>query len=483
MVQNQQNITRDTVVGGGTPHSYQDITAFLDTNWKTDGSLERIKALDTALGSPSKSVHAIFVAGTNGKSLTVSFATKLLHTEGLTVGSLYEPHITSYQERITVNRESISQNTFTELANQLLVTAKTHNINITSGELLTMIALLHFKQSKIDVAVLEVNELNSQDPINICNPKVVAITRVTDRSCALPTTDAKDDGAAEAEGASKWRSMDELASKPFVDEVVKLIRPDTWVVSADQSKIHLQYMEDLSKERGAHFAMPVRKLATLPYPFEQLHGRSAALAERLAQLYVEKYLAKDGSYMANSLLTKPKGSRGRPPINKDAAPKRTLAQFWQNESMEMPARFQILPLEKPNVILDNASNIDAIKNLLLGVRLMHYKQPVKGLALILGAYEGTFDLDELEKHLRYFFKRTAGTIIVCPVARPEQAPNARQSWDTAKVAEQLREGKIKTRAAKSFAEALDLATKSVDAHQGLIVVAGSQNIIGEYLQK
>ena len=131
-------------------------------------------------------------------------------------------------------------------------------------------------------------------------------------------------------------------------------------------------MEDTTKERGAQFAMPVRKLATLPYPFEQLHGRSAALAERLAQLYVEKFVAKDATYMATSLLTKPKGTRGRPPVNKDAAPRRSLAQFWQNESMDFGGRFQLLPIEKPQLVLDNASNIDAIKNLLLGIRLLQY---------------------------------------------------------------------------------------------------------------
>ncbi len=483
MIQNQKNTIRDSALQGGLPHSYQDIIAFLDNNWATDGSLERIKALDTALGSPSKSVNAIFVAGTNGKSLTVSFATKLLHAEGLMVGCLREPHIVSYQERIAVNGASISQNAFTDLAQQVLTTASTHSITITSGELLTMIALLHFKQQNTDVAILEVGELNSQDPINICSPKVLAITRITDRSCALPAADSKSSEASEETATeSKWRTMDELPSKPFVDAIMKLIHAESWVVSADQSKIHLQYMEDICKERGAHFAMPVRKLATLPYPFEQLHGRNAALAERLAQLYVEKFVAKDAAYMAQSLLTKPKGSRGRPPINKDAAPKRTLAQFWQEQTIESPGRFQVLPLEKPNVVLDNASNIDAIKNLLLGVRLLQYKQLVKGVALILAAHEDTFDHIELEKQLKYFFKRTSGTVIVCPVERAELAPTQRPSWNTTDIAEQLRDAKIKVRNVKNFADALELAKKSVDEQHGLIVVTGSQNIISQYHQ-
>ena len=36
--------------------------------------------------------------------------------------------------------------------------------------------------------------------------------------------------------------------------------------------------------------MPIRKLAPLAYPFEQLHGRCAALAERICQIYVDDFL-------------------------------------------------------------------------------------------------------------------------------------------------------------------------------------------------
>ena len=41
-------------------------------------------------------------------------------------------------------------------------------------------------------------------------------------------------------------------------------------------------MQKYAEQQGATWAMPIRKLAQLSYPFEQLHGRSAALAERIA---------------------------------------------------------------------------------------------------------------------------------------------------------------------------------------------------------
>lgn len=50
----------------------------------------------------------------------------------------------------------------------------------------------------------------------------------------------------------------------------------------------------------------------------------------------------------------------------------------------MPGRFQLLDKDKPTILLDNASNVDALKNILLGVRLLHYQRPLKGLSIILG---------------------------------------------------------------------------------------------------
>ena len=69
--------------------SYNDIVEYLDSHWSVarQESLERAKKLDQALNNPSKAVRAILVAGSNGKSLTINFAAKLLTAEGLKIGA------------------------------------------------------------------------------------------------------------------------------------------------------------------------------------------------------------------------------------------------------------------------------------------------------------------------------------------------------------------------------------------------------------
>src|SRR4029077_4958042 len=103
--------------------------------------------------------------------------------------------------------------------------------------------------------------------------------------------------------------------------------------------------EDQGTARGGHWAMPIRKLVALEYPFEQLHGRCAALAERASQLFVEHVVVKDSLYSANSFLTKPKGQRGRPTTEAkrvmELNPKRTLEDFWKSEPLATVAgKFQ-----------------------------------------------------------------------------------------------------------------------------------------------
>lgn len=461
----QQSSTSSVALG--KQRSYQEIVEFLDRQWqvnKLDRSLERIKKLDAALGTPSKHINAILVAGTNGKSLTIHFMAKLLTAEGFNVGIFSSPHLLTYNERFAINQEAITHKLFTDLANDVINTAETAGIQANTSELLTMIALLYFKQHNVDVALLEVSESTESDPVAICAPKVLAITRVTDDE-RLP-----------------WQQT----ATDIIKELTNLVRSGTWVVSADQSKAHLQHIEEATVARQGSWAMPIRKLAQLSYPFEQLHGRCAALAERAAQLFVEKYHTSQATVIASSLLTRPKGQRGRPTLEakrlSELNPRKTVEQFWKDELSTLSGKFQVLDKEKPTVLLDTASNLDAFKNVLLGIRLLNYQRPLKGLALVIGAHEDTLYSEEFLKTIRYFFKKMSGLVLLCPPAQTTQNALKRSSWDVEKINLELKNLKIKVRATASLSDALEQAKKSVDERHGLVVVTGSQAVVQEYWQ-
>lgn len=446
--------------------SYHEIIEYLDSHWSVkqdNNTLDRTKQLDKALGSISEKVDIMLVAGTNGKSITIHLTAKLLKEEGLKVGSYYAPHILTYNERLAIGQETISNKLFTEIANEVISTAEQLEVEAHSSELLTLMALNYFVKEQVDIALLEVSSHNFYDPALICNPKVATITRVT-----APDIITSDDDL-----------------QALIKNMMNVVKKDTHIVSGDQSKAHLQLMQDLTESCGGKWAMPIRKLAPLSYPYEQLHGRCAALAERLAQMYVENFVVSNATtIVSDSLLTKPKGQRGRPTLEakrqSELNPKKTLDQFWKETSNELPSRFHLLDKEKPSILLDTADNIDAFKNLLLGIRLLHYQRPLKGLAIVVAAQENALHNEEFLKLIRYFFKKTSGQLFVCPIDHSLPGSGEYHSWDVEKVTNDVKSMKVKARACQSFEEAFELAKSSVDERNGLVVVTGSQSIINNY---
>lgn len=454
----KQTSTKSSAVG--KQRSYSEIIEFLDAHWQTnmqDTRLNVMKQLDTAFGSIAKKIKAIFITGSNGKSLTAHFTAKLLKEEGLTVGTFYTPHLLTYNERLVLDNDIISNKLFTELANEVINTAETLKIAPNSYEVLTMISLLHFEANNVDVALLEIGDHPASRAVTICAPAITAITRIT--------ADTQEQ------------------TETIMEETLKLVDKKTTVVSADQSKLHLQAMQQKVKTKGAQWAMPIRKLAPLNYPFEQLHGRCAALAERIAYIYINEIAHPNAIVVTGTLLTKKKGQRGRPTIEakreSELNPQKTVDQFWRETESHLPGRFQLLDKEKPTILLDNANNLDAFSNLLLGIRLLHYQKPLKGLTLVLGCNNNDMDMTELLKLLRYFFKKTAGQVMVCPA--PETiGEKTGASWDVEKVTNDIKSMKIKAKACKSFKEAFESAQKTVDERNGLLVVTGSSGMITEY---
>ena len=440
----------------GKLRSYNEVVAFLDGCIQVayeDAVLKRMKALDTVFDRVSTKLDTVVISGTNGKSSTLNFTARLLQEEGYNVGVLYSSHVLTYPERITINSAQVPQKTFTDATGEVIDAAQLNKIDASVHELMTMTALRIFAKEGVDIVLLEAGLGGRLDATAIVHPKIAAVTRV-----------AYDHG--EIFG-------DDLDNATC--EMLGLAKKGTWVISAEQSKLRLQTMKEQAEAQGAKWAMPIRKLAPLPYIFEQLYGRSASLAERITQLYVEDIQGRFSPFLRGNLLATKRGQRGRPTLEAkrkaELNPIKTLKMFWSEEFNLLRGRFELLDKEKPSILLDGARNLDALDNLFLGIRLLHYQRPLKGHAMVLGI-DACHSVDDVVKLIRYLCKKVPGEVIFVPLKTPCHEP--------ATLAAAAKELGLKTRACPSFAEGFAAAKAAVDERDGLVTVSGSKELVTEY---
>lgn len=441
----------------GKTRNYNEIIEFLDSRRAYDYNdkvLLRMKQLDTLFDNISNKIDTILVGGTNGKSLTIHFAAKLLKEEGFKVGVAYSSHFLNHTERMCVDFEAISSKDFTDILNEVINSVEFNKIDATAFEILTISSLLFFHAQNVDVALLEVGVGGKFDATNFCNARISAVTRI-----------AKD---------HKKLFNDDLDNITF--EMLEIAKPGSWFISAEQSKIRLQKMKELIENKGVKWAMPIRKLASLPYIHEQLYGKTASLGERIAQIYVEDVRGKFSPFLKGNLLATQKGQRGRPTLeakrNAELHPIKTLKNFWADQFDLLKGRFEFLGKENPSILLDSAHNIDAFTNLFLGVRLMHYQKPIKGFSLIV-EINNSMEQSEALKTIRYLLKKVSGQVFF--VSLPGSSCH-----DPKELALKAKDFGIKAKACDNFMQALEIAKTVVDQRDGLICITGSNDIISEY---
>ena len=143
--------------------------------------LGRMKRAVDLLGNPEKTYPIIHVTGTNGKGSTIAFMRELFVAHGKKVGTFTSPHIISIHDRICINGQPIAEEDFVRIANQVKEMEKTlletHD-QLSFFELLTLIALLYFKEQGVDLVLLEVGIGGLLDTTNVVTGEIAVITSI-----------------------------------------------------------------------------------------------------------------------------------------------------------------------------------------------------------------------------------------------------------------------------------------------------------------
>lgn len=147
-----------------------------------DLKLERITLLLELMGNPHKQLKYIHVAGTNGKGSTCAFIESVLMESGFKTGLFSSPHIVDARERIKINSEMISEQDLNRIKSNIqpfLEKLSSQGKTITEFELAAALAFQYFYEQKCDVIVLETGLGGRLDATNVVNPIVSVITSIS----------------------------------------------------------------------------------------------------------------------------------------------------------------------------------------------------------------------------------------------------------------------------------------------------------------
>src|SRR5205085_8017228 len=146
--------------------------------------LEGIRLLLERTGHPERRFPSVIVAGTNGKGSVSAMLDSIARVAGRRSALYTSPHLVRITERIRVNGHEISEEDFARLATKVrgaaeaLVAEKRLAGLPSFFEQVTAIALGHFADAQVELAILEVGLGGRLDSTNAVEPALAVVTTI-----------------------------------------------------------------------------------------------------------------------------------------------------------------------------------------------------------------------------------------------------------------------------------------------------------------
>ena len=185
--------------------------------------IERMMMLSERLGGVQDATPTVHVAGTKGKGSVSALITSILTRAGRKTGFYSSPHLHSVRERIRVGLEPVSKSEYAALVAKVWDAVQDTGREggyggVSFFEMMTAMALVHFRDIRADFQVLEVGLGGRLDATNIVTPEVSVITSISmDHIATLGDTIAKI--AGEKAGIIKPGVPCVIAPQPSADAV------------------------------------------------------------------------------------------------------------------------------------------------------------------------------------------------------------------------------------------------------------------------
>jgi dihydrofolate synthase/folylpolyglutamate synthase len=142
----------------------------------------RLRRFLRRLGDPHVGYPIVHIGGTSGKGSTSTAVASILRAAGYRTGLHTSPYLQVPTEKLQLNGQLISAETFVRLTNVILAEHDRWLANgeegLTYGEAWIALMALFFRDQQVDIAVVEVGAGGRFDLTNIITPTLAVITSV-----------------------------------------------------------------------------------------------------------------------------------------------------------------------------------------------------------------------------------------------------------------------------------------------------------------
>ncbi|MGY8769456.1 MAG: bifunctional folylpolyglutamate synthase/dihydrofolate synthase [Pirellulales bacterium] len=333
--------------------------------------LDRMHRFVELLGSPAKDIPIVHIAGTKGKGSTSEFLASIASEAGYRVGQYTSPHLERLEERFSINRQHCSQQDIVELINEIIPVVKQLDAEATEDggptffEITTAMALLHFRNQKVDLGILEVGLGGRLDSTNVCDPLLTIITSISYDHMSLLGNSLAEIAAEKAgiikPGIPLISGVTSEEAKPVIQSVAAKYAAPLLSIEHD---FEITLVE--SKSTGENHLSPNEK-----FHFHQPQNSGLVVYSDLSIGLKGKHQIQNAAVAiaATSVLNQQGFS-----ISEDAI-RKGIAQ------VQLPARIECLS-QAPVVIVDSSHN-DASAAALVEVLETHFKDKTRRLILAL----------------------------------------------------------------------------------------------------
>lgn len=298
--------------------------------------LARSKQFMHLLGNPQNQLKVIHIAGTSGKGSTALLTSTILHSQGFNVGLQISPYVVDLRERIQLNNQMISKDTFVRYLNEIMPAIeqarKTALGSPTYFEILVGLSYYIFAKKQVDYAVMETGLGGAFDATNV-------VTR-SDKICVLTKL-----------GLDHTKILGNTITD-IARAKSGIIQKENTVISADQDPAALKIISQTVRQQSGVllFARQYHEFMNVSVSLQgttfDFHTQQVRL-DKLAISLIGAYQAENASLglQTLSLIAKREGFA----IN-EAAIRQALT------SLSFPGRFEIKRTQDKIIILDGAHN-------------------------------------------------------------------------------------------------------------------------------